>query len=594
MSSLEDIPAPLQQSSWTDQFSFSDGVFDISSLPIRYFLTSVPLAALSRTFKLVEDIPGSEDWGYNAIFQRDIDEERVREELLNDYLLVMSKAKFFNPLTIALLPYEAAERRILDAYRGEVTSGMEGRMTTEQIDGIEIVRSPSAPLGNIRWDTNRIVAPAIDGQHRLSALLKFAADPPSGIDPARSQIPVILLLFNKESGGILAQVREIFVDINKTAKPVSKSREILLDDRDPFAILARDLIFDRHTNPDGLPYEVVDWRRDSYKPDAANQITSLLVLYQCVARVFTGRVKVLDALLQLNETLRSQSLLEVDHSNQNCISNARQLRTLVDRFRPRHKQFILTVFRKLEPFKRFLDLVTASLGAEHGHYLKEFLFKPEAKRPAVRAAARQEGVDQTAVIDAPIRQMQQLKDNNDLLYFSIGQRGLFYWFAQLHSLYRAHLSTVDVTEIAESYVEDLNFLHRIGFFQRGFKVDDRSVWEGLCLQGDRLVPTNSAAERIGALILLSVATFRLPDGQTVHRNRVIKLTTAINRIIKGYAPLMDTYYEEETERLEDVIEDDDLEDDEEAEDSAEIDLSALAQERLDTILRWVKSQRTAT
>ena len=32
--------------------------------------------------------------------------------------------------------------------------------------------------------------------------MRFAANPPAGIDPARSQIPVILLLFNKERGDI--------------------------------------------------------------------------------------------------------------------------------------------------------------------------------------------------------------------------------------------------------------------------------------------------------------------------------------------------------------------------------------------------------
>ena len=95
--SFEDLPAPVQQSAWTDQLSFSEGVFDISSIPIRYYLTSVPLALSTRTFRLVEDIPGSEDWGYDAIFQRDIDEDRVKEELLNDYLLVRDKFSSSTP-----------------------------------------------------------------------------------------------------------------------------------------------------------------------------------------------------------------------------------------------------------------------------------------------------------------------------------------------------------------------------------------------------------------------------------------------------------------------------------------------------------------
>jgi hypothetical protein len=99
---LSKMPPPVQKSSLTDEYSYTEGVFDISQIPIRYYLTSIPLASLHRCFRLVEDIPGSENWGYNAIFQRDIDEDRVKEELLEEYLLVPDKFKFFNPLTSLL------------------------------------------------------------------------------------------------------------------------------------------------------------------------------------------------------------------------------------------------------------------------------------------------------------------------------------------------------------------------------------------------------------------------------------------------------------------------------------------------------------
>jgi hypothetical protein len=54
---------------------------------------------------LVDEIPGSAEWSFEAIFQRDIDVERVEQELLEGYLENEDKAKFFPPLTIALLPY---------------------------------------------------------------------------------------------------------------------------------------------------------------------------------------------------------------------------------------------------------------------------------------------------------------------------------------------------------------------------------------------------------------------------------------------------------------------------------------------------------
>jgi hypothetical protein len=135
---LTSLPPPKQRSSWTDEYAYTEGIFDISQIPIRYFLTSIPIGSLGDCFRLVEDIPGSENWGYNAIFQRDIDEDRVKEELLEEYLLVEDKFKFFNPLTIALLPFDPGEQKILNNYRDPKTSNPEGAYIKERVDAVEL------------------------------------------------------------------------------------------------------------------------------------------------------------------------------------------------------------------------------------------------------------------------------------------------------------------------------------------------------------------------------------------------------------------------------------------------------------------------
>ena len=377
--------------------------------------------------------------------------------------------------------------------------------------------------------------------------MKFAAAPPAGIDPTKSQIPVILLIFNHEKGEILKQVREIFVDINKTARPVSRQRAILLDDRDIFAILARDLVQDEMSNADGLPYEVVDWRRESLKPDAPHQLTSLLVLYQCVERLFSNRVGTVDGYLQVNDALRGQRLRSLNLKIRECVVTNKQAEVLLDRFRPRHKQFILAVFRNLDPFKTFLDLFRKYVDSPNGSYLKEYFFKPDSKKEAVRDRMRKKGVDDKAVIDAAIADLNAHKTSDNLLFYSIGQRSLFHWFYRVYALYRALLSKVNLEPISDAYVEDINFLNKLGFFNRDFKVNDSLVWEGLCTRLGRIIASSSSAERIGALTLLAITTLRLGQNQTIEENIPDLQKIAYKKLLKVLEPIMQMEDEEEGE-----------------------------------------------
>jgi hypothetical protein len=594
--SLNKLPAPKKQSSLTDELPATGGYFQLSSIPIRYYMTSVPLGSLARSFKLVEDVPGSEKWGYNAIFQRDINEQRVKDELVDGYLRDLNKFKFFNPLTIALLPYDAAGQKILDSYRAPATRNESDGLVTEQIDGITIVQLADQPLGRIQWDTDSVLGLAIDGQHRLSALLEYAKAPSPGIDPSQCLIPVVLLVFDVERGDIVKQIREIFVDINKTAQPVSLARKILLDDRDPFCIMARDLIADYESATDGLPYEVVDWRRDTNKPDGAHQLSNIIVLYNCVRFLFGKRVKTIDIQLGVNAELKKQRANEVNFDTSGKIANQFQAKALLKRFGLKHKRFMLAVLRGVKPYAAFLKELNRRLTMDHGDRLREYLFKPEPKRAETKRQLEVLGIDVKKVIDDSVTALSELKDNDHLLTFSVGQRGLFSMSQKVIMLYKGILETVDHAEIGKAFVKDLNALDDRGFFRRDLKIGGFAVWEGICLQLGVLQWSEAAATRIGCLILLCAAARQLEKDDDLVDTRVgrtLRLDSCLRRIVTVYSPLMSEPTSEYDEGAEAA---DDLDDEEEYEDSVEgddeepstIDAEAEANAKVIEILKWAR------
>ena len=77
---------------------------------VRYIQTAIPIKEIER-LTLVAELPASEKWHVRQLFQRDIDMERVQEEIM-PYFKHPQKIKFFNPLTIVLMPMDK-EGRVL-------------------------------------------------------------------------------------------------------------------------------------------------------------------------------------------------------------------------------------------------------------------------------------------------------------------------------------------------------------------------------------------------------------------------------------------------------------------------------------------------
>jgi len=543
---MEAMPPPDEPVRWTDELEFTHSEFEISSVPIKYYLTNVRLSSLEENFSLVEDIPGSVNWGYNAIFQRNIDHDRVEHELLNRYLLIEDKFKFFNPLTIALLPYDWDSNVVRDDYLGDWTDeGSSPPFTVKSRGGILIKSMPNTTVGRIKWDRDEIVGVAIDGQHRLSALMRYANhhDQPAGIDPTKVRIPVVLLVFEtNDSTDIITQVREIFIDINKNAKKVSKSRQILLDDRDPFAVLARDLVKDGSNNV-GLRYEVVDWKRESSKPEDF-QLTTIVALYEIVRWMYNDNLSILESKLNLNKELEKQELSKIRASQDDTVLTEQQIEVALDRFRKSHKRFLLKVFQTLKPYEEFIGLMDDYLGeSDADQVFKEFIFAEPHDRKDIIDTLESKGVAGD-MIDSRRKKINNLKSENigsELLFTSIGQRGLFYYYSKLERLY-SRSEIVGFDNIASEYVNDLHCLIKNNFFERTKTISGFSIWSEICLRGDSIAVSRASAYRFSSLLLLAIAALRhgIIDMDGVTSLESPNLSPLFKRVREAYTKIWET------------------------------------------------------
>jgi len=212
-----------------------------------------------------------EELTFDELLQRDLDDSRVAHDLI-PYLLGESGAfaRFFPPILAVLVPNRPEKSGILPYYpipqNQSNTSISFGNLF--DFKKAEIAGQIS-PLGSIEYNRQKTAFIIVDGQHRAMALLalhrqindswqgnRYAAyynhlslteDQVKNIE-----LPICIVFFPdlhegnqeyKERGIDLKTVcREIFLVVNKTAKRVSQSRELLLDDEDFAARMMRETL----------------------------------------------------------------------------------------------------------------------------------------------------------------------------------------------------------------------------------------------------------------------------------------------------------------------------------------------------------------
>jgi hypothetical protein len=289
------------------------GEYSLSAMvKVPYFMALMDLKRVTAELKTHEEVSPSLETKYNLVelFQRNIDPNRVQKEIVEGYLKNPNKLKFFNSITIVLLPKDGAGiiQRDFEDYPNndpripyQDGNQFDDFFDNEQHErnvfgGVQFVTTETAALSRLRWDRKRVDAVAVDGQHRLKALkLWMDGKNKELVDVEKAtRIPVIFLLLNQKVGflaapgsnnyGIKSIAREIFTDLNKNAREVDMATQIILDDRSVASCCVRELVTESTcTDHDSLlPLSLLRWQEANNRFDQKYYLNSLVNLHLIV------------------------------------------------------------------------------------------------------------------------------------------------------------------------------------------------------------------------------------------------------------------------------------------------------------------------
>ena len=118
------VSPPLMKQRYSRQLPGVYGQFGTGAGVRAFYLQSALTPDQLNWVSLISDIRGSERWPVRDLFQRDVDNDRISGSLL-PYLQDVQKIKFFNPLTLTLLPMQENSDQVLTQMPRVVESSMQ-------------------------------------------------------------------------------------------------------------------------------------------------------------------------------------------------------------------------------------------------------------------------------------------------------------------------------------------------------------------------------------------------------------------------------------------------------------------------------------
>jgi hypothetical protein len=316
------------------------GEYSLSAnVRVPYFISLIDLKRVTEELKTHEEVSPSLDNSYNLVelFQRNIDPERVRKEIVEGYLKNPNKLKFFNSLTIVLLPkdesgktsacfsdYDNNNPKVPYQDGNEFDAFFNQDSANREIfGGVQFIRTEAASLSRLRWDRRRVDAVAVDGQHRLKALKLWMDQNNNELgETARStRIPIIFLLLHERAGfkssssassGIKTIAREIFTDLNKNAREVDLATQIILDDRSLSSCCVRSLITESTCQDHDklLPLSLLRWQDANNRFDQKYFLNSLVNLHLMIEDLLSLEPPVKDPMNKTKATSYLKSAIQ--------------------------------------------------------------------------------------------------------------------------------------------------------------------------------------------------------------------------------------------------------------------------------------------
>lgn len=534
-------------SAWTDRFTVVYGSYKwLNESPIHYFLASVSVKNLWDDVRLMNEIPGVEKWGFEALFQRVVRKQWVGQ-IHTQYLANDERLKFFPPVTIALLPCadDVPQRRYEAPGKFEYQLAAKGKGCQARLAGLTIdfplaTEEGFPDFGNpaiIKWDKRKYSALAIDGQHRISALREFV--PRQAQEAQNKDIPAVILVFDPSlphGRDLIQATREIFIDINKNAKTVDDSRLILLDDRNFYNGLARKMILQAYPNgedpseikykaidedinlslPDGIPQELVDTAMGRDAADVNKlkpwQFTSAFIIKRAIHYFFFEDDFARFEELMETSTFRSDSddefeseiatrreayeddnPEEIEHiADQDMLSFKPDVtEKLVDRAMRRHRGALMGPFTSFKPYREHIEKFASIAETADGADIRSLMLS-EGAIPGRDVSYETKIALELKVDTSRFRRLKKAVDGlskpvgweSNLVWYSIFQRGLIYQPLMLRrALENARDNAlVSREEYAKVYVDCLDVLFEDGWFSKDKKVDEKNVWGGIALK----------------------------------------------------------------------------------------------------------------
>ena len=244
----------------------------------EYFILSMKAQEVADKVKIPRELKDWTDMSVEEIYQRDINYTRVKTQIAP--YLTKDDSRFFGAIIVAAMNFD--EEVSFEPLEKMVKKNDLPNAYRRAIDGI----------GFLTFSGGEILIP-LDGQHRLKAI-QFAT---TGSDERGKKIPAIdepsTNLANEDVTVILMNyepkhARRIFTKVNRYARPTTTGQNIVTDDDDVVAIIAREI-----TN------NLIGGRQVKYTSNTLNrsddQFTTLSIVYNCTEQIIisnfpTGKI----------------------------------------------------------------------------------------------------------------------------------------------------------------------------------------------------------------------------------------------------------------------------------------------------------------